>query len=466
MVVAHNLQAANSSRMYKLTLNGISKDIEKLSSGYRINRAADDAAGLAISEKMRAQIRGLNRASTNAMDGISAIQVAEGALGEIQSMLHRINELCTQAANDTNTEHDRAHIQSEIDQLVLEIEDGTVNTTNFNTRFLLRGKNFRDDSGNEDLSLPGKDGQLTFWETKKGSIDQAGASTQGGGGMTSFDDNGKLNFGGVSFTSTMSCFGYGMTLDGTQPGYDRFINTAFLDGATIQIDKSDGTAKQYVYVRGGAGLDPWATGTSHMNFGEAKDFVDKYCNPENAAKGMAEIHFYDSMESLIMGVKADFGKELKSFTYSQNSDGTYNVNMSAWSDVNQPLELTLQVGALAGQTITLSFEHPNARNLGINGLSVDNHLDAGQSMKKAQDAIDKISTMRAKLGAQQNRLEHTIANLDNTAENTAAAESRIRDADMAKLMVSYSKNQILSQAGQAMLSQANASTQGVLSLLY
>jgi flagellin len=269
MVVQHNLSAMNTSRQLNTVTNDLSKSTEKLSSGYRINRAGDDAAGLSISEKMRSQIRGLNKAASNAQDGISLIQVAEGALNESHSILQRMNELATQAANDTNTETDRNSIQAEIDQLTSEL-DRIQSTTQFNTQNLLDG----------------------------------------------------------SFT----------------------------------------------------------------------------------------------------------GKNL-------------------------------QVGSLCGQQIAISIGNMNAKTLGVSGLKVSSFSLAGAAMSKVQAAIDKVSSQRSELGALQNRLEHTINNLNTTSENTSSAESRIRDTDMADEMVVYSKNNILSQAGQSMLAQANQATQGVLSLL-
>jgi flagellin len=255
--------------MLGITTGSQAKSTEKLSSGYKINRAGDDAAGLAISEKMRSQVRGLDRASTNAQDGISLIQVAEGALNETHSILQRMNELATQAANDTNTSIDRSNVQQEINQLTSEI-DRIRSTTQFNTMNLLDG-----------------------------------------------------------------------------------------------------------------------------------GFQDK----------------------------------------------------------------NLQVGSLSGQKISISISNMNATTLGVGSLQVTSFSSAGAAMKDIQSAIDKVSTQRAYLGAIQNRLEHTIANLDTTSENTSAAESRIRDTDMANEMVNYSKNNILQQAGQSMLAQANQSTQGVLSIL-
>jgi len=269
MRVQHNLTAMNANRQLGVTTSAQAKSTEKLSSGYRINRAGDDAAGLTISEKMRSQIRGLDKASSNAQDGISLIQTAEGALNEVHSILQRMNELATQAANDTNTTLDRDAVQQEINALQSEITR-VQSTTQFNTMNLLDG----------------------------------------------------------SFT----------------------------------------------------------------------------------------------------------GKNL-------------------------------QVGSLSGQAIQISISNMDAGSLGVTGLSMSSFANAGSAMDSIQSAITKVSTQRSALGALQNRLEHTIANLDTSSENTQAAESRIRDLDMAKEMVTYSKNNILAQAGQSMLAQANQSTQGVLSLL-
>ena len=274
MVVQHNMQAANANRMLGITSGAQAKSTEKLSSGYKINRAADDAAGLSISEKMRSQIRGLNKASSNAQDGVSLVQTAEGALNETHSILQRMNELATQAANGTNTSVDRSAIRAELDQLTSEI-NRIQSTTQFNTMNLLDG---------------------TF------------------------------------------------------------------SGATNQMK--------------------------------------------------------------------------------------------------------LQVGALSGQSIDFSIANMCATKIGLKTtLSVSTFTKAGSYMKSVQDAIEVVSKQRSAMGAIQNRLEHTIANLDTTSENTQSAESRIRDTDMASEMVTYSKNNILAQAGQSMLAQANQSTQGVLSLL-
>lgn len=270
MVVQHNMSAANTNRQLGITTGALSKSTEKLSSGYKINRAADDAAGLSISEKMRSQIRGLDQASDNAQDGISLIQTAEGALNEIHSMLQRMNELAVKAANDTNQSIDRTAIQDEVDQLAEEV-----------TRI----------------------------------------------------------------------------------------------ASTTQFNKKD------LFTAAAAGT------------------------------------------------------------------------------------LSLQVGANTNQSIGIELSAVSAGTLGISALKVDSFSAANTSLSSIQTAINTISTSRSKLGAVQNRLEYTITNLESSSENTQAAESRIRDVDMAAEMVKYSKNNILMQAGQSMLAQANSQTQGVLSLL-
>ena len=269
MVVQHNMAASNANRQLGISTNTLSKSTEKLSSGYRINRAADDAAGLSISEKMRSQIRGLNKASSNAQDGISAIQTAEGALNEAHSILQRMNELATQSANDTNTTADRTAVQSEVNALTNELSR-IASTSQFNTQNLL---------------------------------------------------------------------------DGTFTGKN------------------------------------------------------------------------------------------------------------------------LQVGALENQKITISIGTMNATALGVDSLDVKSFTKAGDAMTLIQKAISKVSGQRSDLGALQNRLEHTVNNLDNISENTQTAESRIRDTDMASEMVQYSATSIIQQAGQSMLAQANSQTQGVLSLI-
>ena len=328
MVIQHNLQAQNANRMLKGVTSNQSKSVKNLSSGYKVNSAADDAAGLSISEKMRHQIRGLNKASNNAQDGVSLIQVTEGALNEVHSILQRMNELAVQAANDTNTSCDRGQIKKEIDQLAIEI-DRIASVTQFNTMNLLDGS-FRD-----------KNFQI-------GALAGQGIQIE---------------------IMAMDTHGLGLTFD----------------MYSSQIDNILATKPSIKYIE--------------------RDQYGNY-NETNTA--------YPKFQS------AQMTDANKKNSYSQNPHRC---------------------------------------------LGVESYEMAGKSMKLIQNAVDLVSEMRASLGATQNRLEHTIANLDNISENTTTAESRIRDTDMAEEMVAYSKNNILVQAGQSVLAQANQNTQGVLSLL-
>ncbi len=398
MVVQHNLTAMNSNRMLGITQGAQAKSTEKLSSGYKINRAADDAAGLSISEKMRKQIRGLTQASLNAEDGISAVQTAEGALTEVHDMLQRMNELAVKASNGTNSEDDRNYIQDEIDQLVTEI-DRVSQTTKFNETYLLDGK-------------AGVDATYTT------------ASTAIGNSLAS------LNLGEVS---------------------DEGIATAtvtFTDGLEFEVKDTTGAAVNDAD-------------------GNAMKIVFKTEMPEEADKVDGEVYYTDKEEWLTAVKRAAMGQDENIKSIDFDEDG--NVKVDVFADEKDAANLSLQVGAdtTNANKIEMNISHLSARGLGINGLRVDgvNSDNADDAVNTIAAAIQKVSTQRSALGAIQNRLEHTIANLDNVVENTTAAESQIRDTDMATEMVKYSNNQILAQAGQSMLAQANQSNQGVLSLL-
>ena len=379
MVVQHNLTAMNSNRMLGITTSSQAKSTEKLSSGYKINRAADDAAGLSISEKMRKQIRGLTQASANAQDGISSVQTAEGALTEVHDMLQRMNELAVKASNGTMSENDRDYVQNEIDQLVTEIDRVSI-TTKFNETYLLDGKT----------------GDKTYTAVTSGSVTK-------------------------------------------MEGISDLVKTAVMtkNGSTVKELANDADTKigSYTYVTEAANAD-----------GETK-FADK---GEFVAAVKKEIMVAD--------------KNIKNVTLTD--DG---VKIEAFADVKGALNMSLQVGAdtTADNKIEASISQLSARGLGVNGLRVDgtSSTNADKAVNTISDAIQKVSTQRSALGAIQNRLEHTINNLDNVVENTTSAESQIRDTDMATEMVKYSNNNILAQAGQAMLAQANQSNQGVLSLL-
>ena len=429
MVVQHNLTAMNSNRMLGITAGTQAKSTEKLSSGYKINRAADDAAGLSISEKMRKQIRGLTQASLNAEDGISAVQTAEGALNEVQDMLQRMNELAVKAANGTMSEDDRSYIQNEVDQLVTEI-DRVSTTTKFNESYLLKGVNAN-----------GTAGELSY-DTATTNL-----GTKVGGAALTFDENGMatVSLGTVAATTATNATETAVSQTGaaTSDTQNTTLSTteAVAAGETLQID-----GVTYQLYEGAS--DEAMTTLSYTD-----DASNKYFTNEE--------DFLNAVEEAAN--KAGAG-DIKDISVE---DGT--VNVSAFADLNDDLEFSLHVGADSDDPnkIELGIGMMSARGLGVNGIVVDGTDDtnATAAIDKIADAIQKVSAQRSALGAVQNRLEHTIANLDNVVENTTAAESQIRDTDMATEMVKYSNNNILAQAGQAMLAQANQSNQGVLSLL-
>ena len=418
MVVQHNLTAMNSNRMLGLTTASQAKSTEKLSSGYKINRAADDAAGLSISEKMRKQMRGLTQASANAQDGISSVQTAEGALTEVHDMLQRMNELAVKAANGTNSEDDRSYIQNEIDQLVTEI-DRVSTTTKFNETYLLKGTN-----------ADGTVAKLTF-DTAKDNL-----GSKIGGSALAFNDDGIATF-----------------------------NAA--DVASAQVVSSTGTAaSDTVNVTRDAGYKITVDGKEYHLYADATEDELKLDTANCSTNSTRAV--YTDKNAFLADVKAAASKagvgDVKEVAIDDKK-----ISVTVFADLNDALSFDLHVGAdsTLDNKIGVNLEMMSARGLGINGLNVkdDSGTAATAAIDVIADAIQKVSTQRSALGAVQNRLEHTINNLDNVVENTTSAESSIRDTDMATEMVKYSNNNILAQAGQAMLAQANQSNQGVLSLL-
>ena len=409
MVVQHNLTAMNSNRMLGLTTASQAKSTEKLSSGYKINRAADDAAGLSISEKMRKQIRGLTQASSNAQDGISTVQTAEGALNEVQDMLQRMNELAVKSANGTNSADDRQYIQDEIDQLTTEI-DRVSETTKFNEAYLLKGDSTTTDKATfiqsgyavaKDLYAEGSDAALTTAQLKE-------ALEKGQKIYTDTAANGQTD---DKIAKANRDYAYVTKL------YDK-------DGKEVSAENvlagknADGTTAAQKYYTSDAG----ETGNT---------------NNANVAIAVAD---------------------------AKKTDGTGYLEQF---DVNGKLSFNLHVGAdsSSNNKIGVEISSMSAAGIGVKNLKVDTEYDATAAVDRISAAIQKVSTQRSALGAVQNRLEHTINNLDNVVENTTSAESQIRDTDMATEMVKYSNNNILAQAGQAMLAQSNQANQGVLSLL-
>jgi flagellin len=386
MIVQHNLTAMNSNRQLGVITSGQAKSSEKLSSGYKINRAGDDAAGLKISEKMRSQVRGLQRASTNAQDGVSLIQTAEGALNEAHAILQRMSELTVQGSNDTNQDIDRDAINQELAELTKEI-DRIASTTQFNKQQLLDG---------------------SFVEKRL----HVGANTNQNIGIsieamnaTAIGLNDAIT---VSITgSRITRYSVNGTSYSTKAGAVSNAKTAALSNANVA-----GVASRMLTVTSG--------GNNYYSVGGKRYQV---ANTTSAAAASA-------------AAKALYDHDVASVT--------------------DPID---------AMKVTEAVSHKAATTANVTAPTVSCYEKAQATLSKIHAAINNISTQRSALGALQNRLEHTIANLDNVAENTQAAESRIRDTDMASEMVEYSKNQILAQAGQAMLAQANQATQGVLSLL-
>lgn len=528
MIINHNMNALNAHRNMNVNNTAAGKSMEKLSSGLRINRAGDDAAGLAISEKMRGQIRGLTQASRNASDGISMIQTAEGALNETQNILQRMRELSVQSSNDTNTSEDRASIQKEIEQLTEEI-DRIGNNTEFNTQSLLKGDGSTKLEGT-GINLPdmkaGKD-RITLEAKVEIEVKDKDAATEG-----TVKLNGKSLSMKVDANTT--------TKKMEKEEIAKEIQTQLQD----QIDKDDELRGQYKVsvsnekvtieaVKGGkyegdagnievlgkaggnsnlqesgqttvlsdtakinnAGTTTAATAASvTIDLTGMKDKKDTLYGT-GLTIGNTQIEFYDASEGQYSGnavgvdisaVQDDEGlvsaiikqagnkidganiavggkvQELVISSMTKGANSTVNVEDGA---KNEGFEATFQVGANSNQTISISIGDMRAEALGVKDVDLTTAKGSQEATATIQAAIEKVSTERAGLGAVQNRLEYTISNLDNTTENLTSAESTLRDVDMAKEMMTFSKNNILNQAAQAMLAQANQQPQNVLSLL-
>ena len=462
MVVQHNMQAMNANRMLNITTGAQSKSTEKLSSGYRINRAADDAAGLTISEKMRKQIRGLDQASTNAQDGVSSVQTAEGALTEVHSMLQRMNELAVQASNGTNADSDRQAIQDEIDQLTTEI-DRVAETTKFNEIYLLKG----DNSSTKNVYMNGHDAGLKGTLTdgaKKATFTmdtlKAGDNVTIAGkeyiiGSTKADAEALLDKADAAATAAGAGKSVDVEIDGTK------YTITFKAGGNSIADAAGNAVADLTALKGkvAAGSKVSYDGSSltvmNDNNNDGVDDDDSSVITKTVAEGKIVSELTDANNVGTVESKATVTND-----GDANGKTTYTIN-KGFATVADTLSFNLHVGADADMTnkITVDIDTMNSANLGIKGLNVTDATGtaATYAVDAISDAIAKVSSQRSALGAVQNRLEHTIDNLDNIVENTTTAESRIRDTDMAEEMVEYSKNNILAQANQ--------STQGVLSLL-
>jgi flagellin len=450
MRINNNLMAMNTHRQLGINSNAGAKSIEKLSSGYRINRAGDDAAGLAISEKMRGQIRGLNQASRNSQDAISLVQTAEGALNETQAILQRMRELAVQSANDTNVDTDRSAIQNEIDQLTTEI-DRIGNTTEFNTRKLLNGASGATSSNTTDVSNVSITGNTTAGTY---TVDASAATLAAYGnvdlaGVTTATDT--LGAG----TVTVNGFDIAVTATDTYQDLADNINNN-VTGVTAYFDTTDNTFNVRTNDVGASNSVTISESVAGVLAGTTADLTGGTTGTATNASGLAAIGggtmLYDGNSVTVSGGTADgLSFDLKGTA----ADATITVNGS----------LSMQIGANEGQDMSVSLGDMRASALGINSIDISSSTTAKAAITTINDAITSVSTERAKLGAVQNRLEHTIKNLDTSSENLQASESRIRDVDMAKEMMEFTKNNILQQAAQSMLAQANQAPQGVLQLL-
>ena len=515
MVVQHNLRAMNANRMLGITQGTLSKSAEKLSSGYKVNRAADDAAGLSISEKMRKQIRGLSQASLNAEDGISAVQTAEGALTEVHDMLQRMNELATKASNGTNALSDRQTIQDEVDQLLTEI-DRVAETTKFNETYLLKGDkdtvkkyiNAKDAGLDGTLAEGATKATFTMNTLKVGDTVQIAGKTYTIGEYNkdaTATDTQAGKYGRITASLSVAKKGEQITLDGVQytviaeKGQQGTENTDKNELTIDNIIKKVGEGSHAIYK----GVDYYAMqdrtkadGTAQVN-----GIDDNNANVITAHKAYQMIQQElvlannigtdttqaEGKTANIKPIKADgtAGTAVTAGTFDTIAAATTeDINKLAYDadsrqlsflinkgqvNVKEDLNFSLHVGADADMTnkIGVGIKALDTAGLGVKGLNVKDTTGAAATyaIDSIADAIATVSSQRSLLGAVQNRLEHTINNLDNVVENTTAAESQIRDTDMATEMVKYSNANILSQAGQSMLAQGNQSNQGVLSLL-
>ncbi|MBO5161786.1 MAG: flagellar hook protein [Lachnospiraceae bacterium] len=575
MVVQHNLTAMNSNRMLGLTTKTQAKSTEKLSSGYKINRAADDAAGLSISEKMRKQIRGLTQASLNAQDGISAVQTAEGALTEVHDMLQRMNELAVKASNGTMSEDDRSYVQNEIDQLVTEI-DRVSETTKFNETYLLKGAGDKSATVKADATIGTTSSEATVTAAKgniysgtiasglaSGTEDTATVTYKDAEGNTrtkevtfkagadaeataknlakaieddkdlgrifnaSADKSGKLTVEsklngnktddsknavtGITFKSTAGALKTDITGATTEAATGESVtftltnkaganqlqdgNSITIDGKTYTYDSNKASTtddantfkslddlqkllgddyKVSVEITATKTSQKWKADPAVGASAAIKDGDEVVTTEKTDLAAASKTSALDTITAA-NGTNA-FTDVAKPTGNAAGTQVTYtdkvitlNIARKAAVETSDALTLSLQVGADSTDEnkISVDIESMGAKSLGIDGLKVDgtNSTNADNAVDTIAAAIQKVSTQRSSLGAVQNRLEHTINNLDNVVENTTSAESQIRDTDMATEMVKYSNNNILAQAGQAMLAQSNQSNQGVLSLL-
>jgi flagellin len=482
MVIQHNLLAMNANRQYNTTVEKKAKSSEKLSSGYKINRSADDAAGLQVSEKLRSQIRGLDQASDNASDGISLIQIADGALGELESVVHRVRELAVKAANDTNQAMDREAVQEEVDHLIDQFDTIAYNTE-FNKITLLTGEfaapddnattisdaevitgllagTYKSDYATKSYTIGGTTYSANQINSAFAALSNRAIASQidtYAASYGSFDaqivnlakksvDN-VLELASQSPASTSSFVNDLTSAASKLSSNDKF--GAQLDLSSAVLNMTDATLKQA--AQAALEASQATTASAATIAGRVNAMIADATNTANTLVGSLDSSNLTAGSSL-----ADIAKSYKEIVAA----------MAAVDAAAKPTPgIHLQIGANKGQSMVVNIANATAAGMRLKGAKIGSYAEANQTITVCDFAIDRLSRNRSSLGAYQNRLEFAVSNDENQSENLQASESRIRDVDMADEMVKYSKNNILVQAGQSMMAQANSTTQGIVSLL-
>ncbi|ABX44197.1 flagellin N-terminal helical domain-containing protein [Lachnoclostridium phytofermentans] len=500
MRINHNISALHGNNQLKINNNALDKSLERLSSGYRINRAADDAAGLAISRKMKTQIEGLEQSSRNASDGVSVIQTAEGALNEVNAMLQRMRELSVQAANGTNTAEDRLAIQKEINALNNEITRISTDTE-FNTKPLLNGnldcQSYSNTSDVEMISLSDNVDAKDYNFIITGDARQAVMTGMQLGGLSdqiADDQAGVININGIEIKinagdtmeqvfeklrgacDTMNIKVFAQVGTSVNPDYDGFAGyeSGPIDNGSLVFMTKEYGSNQTIEMHCDndklSGLLGISSGGAKAIGVDAKATLGNGFSSTATASCSGNIITVTDGDGFEIKFKATPGAAKTAFTdQTVNNDGA-SITDGAGSDnvsitVLQAGPMDLQIGANEGQTMEVRIPRVDTYTLGTNIVNVCTQEGASSAISILSKAITMVTDIRAKLGAYQNRLEHAIANLDVGAENITEALSRIEDTDMAKEMSLFTQKNVLVQAGTAMLAQANQRPQNILSLL-
>lgn len=475
MIVQHNLLAMNANRMYTLNDKKRAKIAERLSSGYRINRSADDAAGVAISEKMRRQIRGLTQAALNAQDGISLVQIADGAMAEVDDMLHRGTELSVKAANGTLSDEDRSYIQKEIEQLKAEI-NSIADKTTFNEIQVLKGKDVPVTEENENVVISGG---MPSWITMGSQNNMSETFTT----EESYLLNGSS--GTVSIRHAAATIDFS-SFTGNPDQIEELIDNGFYttcctctnhysvrftDSSTNSMETS---GEHYIYNIGIKNvtnaeelLNQIISGTENGNPG---NHYTKFTLDNSKTKLIVyDDRSMDSKPDALVDAQWNGWNHVAFGVKPQGNYGKFGPGTAYSVDDGQkfrsPTAIVLQVGSEAGQQMELELPSISSRTIGIAGVSVTTQANAMKAINSFKKAVSYVSSERSRMGAYQNRLEHVVNNLNNVVENTQASESAIRDTDMADMMVQYANANLIAQAGQAIMAQANQLNQSVLQLL-